>query len=133
MPWDSWIPRGANIAQPVHPFEPGAIAEMEARDGIGETLRAARAGQISRAQAQKRAAQRFCLRRVLPPPLRLQRGEQGGLRLLAGWQAVFSSQRRKRRTGDKVEKRVNCGSSARSSSTTCLIRKLPNETPRSPS
>ena len=36
------------IAQPVHPFERGAIAEMEARDRVGGTVPTARAGQISR-------------------------------------------------------------------------------------
>jgi pimeloyl-ACP methyl ester carboxylesterase len=78
-----------DIAQPVHPFEAGAIAEMEARDRVGRTFRAARAGQISRAQAQKRAAQRLLSGPRLAPPHHLQRGEQRGFRLLAAGKPVF--------------------------------------------
>ena len=54
-------------------------------------------------------------------------GLHGGL---ASWR---SSQRRKPGTGERVAKRLSCGSSPFSSSTTCLMRKLPKEMPRSPS
>ena len=47
--------------------------------------------------------------------------------------ASAMSQRRNPGIGERVEKRFSCGNSACSSSTTCLIRKLPKETPRSPS
>ena len=55
--------------------------------------------------------------------------------LIAGELSAFSSpasQRAKPGTGDSVTKVVSFGNSRQISSTTCLIRKLPNETPASP-
>ena len=34
MPKDSWMPRGAAVAEPIDPFEPRAVAEVKARHGV---------------------------------------------------------------------------------------------------
>jgi hypothetical protein len=49
-------PARRDVAEPIDAFEPGAVATVETRDRIDGTLRAFRADQVSRAQAQQRAA-----------------------------------------------------------------------------
>ena len=61
------------------------------------------------------------------------RGSASGRAGIGGRARALASQRAKPGTGDSVTKVFRPGRSRRKSSTTCLIRKLPNEMPRRPS
>src|SRR6266404_4908796 len=102
------------VAEPVDPLEPRAVAEVKTRYRVDAVSGRWPSRQVGRTKPQQGCAQRFALLWIVPP-------------------AVARELRQQRGTGDSVENRLSCGNSACSSSTTCLIRKLPNETPRSPS
>ena len=131
---------GRGVALPVDALQPGAVAEMEAghRDRPGGRRPAWRRGS-SAPRAAAAAASRHRSART--------RRSSRDRRAAASWPRSTASRspaypssdsfapatRRNRGTGDSVTNVLRLARSFTRSSTTCLIRKLPNEMPRRPS
>ena len=126
------------VGQPIDALEPRAVAEMEARHRIDrQPAPVARAQEIPGAARISGSCSRAAVSAIAPPVGIVERGEQrlvGLAQRRANSRCARSraSQAAKFGTGDSVTKVESFGISRQISSTTCLIRKLPNDTPASP-
>ena len=131
-------PLRRQIAEEVEPLEPGAVPEVESRHGIdGPALRVLRLQEVVGGRLQQGGS---------APVSRLPSSCPAGL--VEDAQSFFACDRQaggsprllrsrcepaaKPGTGESVTKVLRFGSSRLRFSTTCLIRKLPNDTPPRP-
>ena len=70
-------PARRHVAQPVHPLQPRAVAEVEARHRVGPPALAG-VNEVGGTQPGQRRLQRLRKRRILPPTLPAQQGAEQG-------------------------------------------------------
>ena len=119
------------VAHPVQALERAPLPRWKRATGSSGSLALLGVQQVARAQAH----QQVLCKRLGGPRRRCQAGSsicarRQRLRILG---ALPRASARNPGIGESVAKRRRCGNSRLSSSATCLISRLPNEMPRSPS